>query len=120
MDSIRQRKISNLIKEALGEIFIREGANWFGRAFVTITDVGVTPDLSIARVYLSVYNIDEPQALINEMNRNPGDIRRVLGNKLRHDLRKIPELEFFLDDTLDQVDKIEKLFDDIKKEDQDS
>lgn len=117
MDNIRQKKISNLIKEAFGEIFTREGASLFGKAFVTITNVQVTPDLSIARIYLSIYNLEQPQQLIDEMNFAQSDFRRMLGNKLRHDLRKIPELEFFLDDTLDQVEKIEKLFDKIKKED---
>lgn len=117
MDSIRQKKISNLIKEAFGEIIIKEGPNYFGKAFVTITNVKVTPDMSIARIYLSVFNIEEPQTLIDEMNFASGEFRRLLGNKMRHDLRKIPELEFFLDDTLDQVEKIEKLFDNIKKKD---
>lgn len=118
MNPIRQQQVASLIKRNLGEIFTKEGRNIYSNAFVTITQVRLTPDLSIARVYLSVYNVEDKQDIVTMITENEYGIRRLLGNRIRNKVRHIPELEFYLDDTLDEVYKMEKLLDglDIKPE----
>ena len=113
MDTRRQSKIAQLIKEVFGEILIKEGKNYIGNTFVTLANVKVTSDMGIARMYISVYGSQDNDKIIQTMNEHKYDFRRILGNKMRHDLRKIPDLEFYLDDTLDYVDKIDKIFKDI-------
>lgn len=119
MESRRQKKISSLIQKELSSIFQKYGPDYYGKAFVTITHVRVTPDLSIARIYISVYNIDDHQQVINILSRHISEFRGKLGNRLRNQLRKIPGLEFYLDETLDEVFRLEQIFKGIKKEGED-
>lgn len=116
MDSIRQLQIAELIKQSVSDIFIREGRNYYGNAFVTITHVKVTPDLLLARIYLSVYNVANKQEVPVLVREHSGNIRHLLGNKIRHKVRRIPELEFYLDETLDEAFRIESLLDRLRKE----
>lgn len=109
MESRRQSQISNLLREVMSEIFQKHGVNYYSRAFVTISAVRVTPDLLNARFFVSVYNIPTKQDAVDGLNHNRPEIRRHLGNALRNELRRIPEIEFFLDDTLDEVFKIDSL-----------
>lgn len=111
MDSTRQLKFSKLIQKELGEIFIQDGKNYFGNQFVTITGVTITPDLSIARVRVSIFKSSKSAADIIKMLRShSGEIRKSLGNRIRNQARIIPNLEFFHDDSLDYVDKMEEIF----------
>lgn len=114
--SFRQQQVASLIKRTLGDIFTKEGRNIYSNAFVTITQVRMTPDLSIARIYLSVYNVKEKQDVVTMITENEYGIRRLLGNRIRNKVRHVPDLEFYLDDTLDEVYKMDKLFDEIKKD----
>lgn len=116
MDTIKQQQLASLIKETIATIFISDGRSFYGNAFVTITNVRVTPDLLLARIYVSIYNILDKDSIINMLHENLSSIRHKLGNKMRNKVRKIPDLEFYLDDTLDEVFKIEALFDKIKPE----
>ncbi len=116
MDSIRQQQIAELVKQSLGDIFIREGSNYYGSAFVTITHTKVTPDLLLARIYLSVYNVANKQGVLQQIQVHGGNIRHLLGNKIRNKVRRIPELEFYLDDTLDEVYRIESLLNRLREE----
>ncbi len=124
MSAIRQQQVASLIKRTLSEIFIKEGRNIYNNAFVTITQVRLTPDLSVARIYLSVYNIQDKEDVITMISENEYGIRRLLGNRIRNKVRHIPELEFYLDDTLDEVYKMDKLLDGLdiqpEKEEDDS
>ncbi len=113
--SFRQQQVASLIKRTLGDIFTKEGRNIYSNAFVTITQVRLTPDLSIARIYLSVYNVKEKEDVVTMITENEYGIRRLLGNRIRNKVRHIPDLEFYLDETLDEVYKMEKLFDNINK-----
>lgn len=113
MDSRRQQKVASLIKEEFTNILLKTGREIYGKAFVTVTQVKVTPDLSTARFYLSVFNGDKDQ-VIQQFDGRRNDIKRMLGEKLRFNLRHIPELEFFIDDTLDHVYKMEEIFKKIK------
>jgi ribosome-binding factor A len=115
MDTMRQHKFSRLIQKEIGDIFQKEGFNYFGRAFVTITNVRVSPDLGIAKVYVSVFGVKEGKQTMDEINAHNKEIRKQLGNRIRHQARIIPELKFFLDDSLDYVEKIEKLLKETKE-----
>jgi ribosome-binding factor A len=118
MDSRRQLKISSVIQEVFTDILTREGKALYSGAFVTLTKVKVTSDLSVARFYLSIYNSKEPDAVIQKFNERKHELKRKLAEKLRHQLRVMPEIEFFRDDTLDYAYHIEDLFKKIKSEDE--
>jgi ribosome-binding factor A len=83
---------------------------------VSISSVKITPDLYEARIYLSLFQVKNPGDVLEKFKELIGEIRGELGKRMRHQLRIIPQLTFYLDDTLDYVFKIEKLLDDIKKE----
>jgi ribosome-binding factor A len=114
MDSTRQLKYSKLIQKEIGTIFQRDGLSFYGRAFVTVTGVRVSPDLGIAKVYLSIFGVKNPKETIAQIESHTKEIRKKLGNEIRHQARIIPELKFFLDDSLDYVEKIEKLLNETK------
>ena len=116
MESRRQKKVARLIQETLSEIFQRNGANFFGKAFVTITEVRVTLDLLVAKVYLSIYNVDDKQEYVDLISTHHNEIRGQLGAKLKNQLRRIPELLFYLDNTLDEALRIEELLKGLKKD----
>lgn len=113
MDSTRQQKFGRLIQKELGELFQREGKSYYGSNFVTLTGVRVTPDLSVARVYISIFKAAKPEEVMNMIRDNSHEIRRELGKRIRNQARIIPSLEFFLDDSLDYVDKMENIFKNI-------
>lgn len=94
----------------MGKFLQREGANYYGSKFVTVTDANITPDLAECKIYISVLNDKEPQLVVNQLNQHIGDIRKRFGSIMRRDLRIIPVLEFRLDDTLDQVFRLEEIF----------
>lgn len=106
----RQIQVGKLIQTELSSIFLKQGLNTIERGMVSISHVEITPDLLEARVYLSFLNVDEPQNGISIFKQKTGEIRRELGNRLRHQLRRIPELQFILDDTLDRVFRMEEIF----------
>lgn len=116
MESQRQQKFGRLIQKELADILQKEGWGMFNGNMITITKVRMTPDLLIARTYLSIFGNDKKQQTVDLLSEKKGEIRYKLGQRIRKDVKAIPDLEFFLDDSLDYADKIDKLFDDIKKE----
>ncbi|GAB4289531.1 MAG: 30S ribosome-binding factor RbfA [Ignavibacteriaceae bacterium] len=102
--SHRVDKVENLIKEEISLIFLHKMREEF-MGFVTITDVKISADLKIARIYLSVLEKDRREAIIALINNKKGFIRSELASRIR--IKFTPELKFFLDDTLDYVEKIE-------------
>lgn len=120
MDTRRQTKIAHLIQEVFSSLLLREGKSLVGNHFMTVTQVKVTPDLSIARIYISIMGNPNAQDVIKQMNKNKFEFRRLMGNEMRNDLRKIPDLEFYLDDVLDYVEKMDQLFKKIHDEDKKS
>ncbi|MDE6642981.1 MAG: 30S ribosome-binding factor RbfA [Muribaculaceae bacterium] len=114
MESTRQAKISRLIQKELSEIFRQQTAKTHG-VIVSVSSVKVSPDLSIARAYLSVFPSDKGAEMIESINRNARTIRYELAQKVRFQLRKTPELSFHLDDSLDYIEKIDALLDADKK-----
>ncbi len=113
--SIRTEKVASLLKTELSEIILRE-ITLDKPGFLTVTEVKVTADLKIARVFLSVYAEPEKQDLImKELNRRKGEIRHLLGGRIR--LRFTPDLQFLLDTTLERVETLEKIFKKIREND---
>lgn len=115
MESKRQQQIGNLIKQNLGEVFQREGSYFYGKAFVTIYDVKMTPDLYIARIYLSVYNENKSDVL-DMIKSNTHAIKKSLVRRIKNKMRSMPVLEFYVDETLDEVFKMDELFKKLKDE----
>jgi len=109
MESMRQQKISRMIQKELGNAFLREGRNLFGGAMITVTKVNVTKDMAVCKVYLSLFNTKDKEALLALIKHHGKDLRFQLGQQLRNQLRIIPELQFFEDDSLDYIDKIDTL-----------
>lgn len=114
MESRRQKKIADMIKEEMGLLLQKEGVNYYGSKFVTVTDARITPDLAECKVFISVLNEPEPQKVADALNHHLPDIRKRFGNNMRHSLRIIPLLSFYVDDSLDQVFKLEELFKKLK------
>ncbi len=108
MQQARLEKIARLVQKELSEIFRLETAK-IGNILVSVSSVRVSPDLSIARVYLSVFPSDKAQEIITNVNTNEKGIRYALAQKVRYQLRKCPELSFYLDDSLDYIDHIDSL-----------
>ena len=109
MDNKRQQKFSRLIQKELGDIFQREGKAHFGSAFITVTRVEVSPDLGVARIYLSFMLAPSKQMLLEDIREKTKLIRQSLGNRIRHQARVIPELVFFLDETAEYAAKMDNL-----------
>jgi ribosome-binding factor A len=110
----RQKKVGSMLQQELAGLFQRNGSSWYGpRAFVTISGVWMSPDLHTARFYLSVFNVENKEAILESINQKSWDIRQRLGRNVRHQLRKVPELEFFLDESLDNVFHMEEVFKDL-------
>ncbi len=114
----RQKQVATEISKELNDIFLKMGLNMIDGGMVSISSVKITPDLYEARVYLSFFQVKDQDAALEKFKDLSSEIRGELGRRMRHQLRSIPQLTFYLDDTLDYVFKIEKLLDDIKKQDQ--
>lgn len=98
-----------MLQEEMAALFQRHGLEWYGSALVTLTEVRVSPDLEIARFYCSVYNVSLPQLTIDRLNSHLTEIRFQLGKRIRHQLRKVPLVEFLLDDSLDRAFRVDEL-----------
>ncbi len=108
MESTRQHKIARLLQKELGDIFLLYAKNRPG-VLITVSEVRVSPDLGIARGYLSVFPTDKAAEIIEQVAQDTKAIRFDLGNRVRHQLRIIPELHFHVDDTLDKLENIDRL-----------
>jgi ribosome-binding factor A len=108
MDSTRQSKIAKLIQKELADIFLADGIPLYD-CMITVTQTKVTPDLSLARSYLSIFNAEDNDKVMTAIKKNTKDIRFRLAQKVKHQLRVIPQLAFFIDDSLDYLENIENL-----------
>ncbi|HZJ60013.1 MAG TPA: 30S ribosome-binding factor RbfA [Chitinophagaceae bacterium] len=112
----RQKQVSGLIQEELNTIFQRLGFNMINGGMVSISSVKITPDLLEARVYLSFFQVADAQEALKRIQEKAGEIKRELGNRVRQQLRRIPEVKYFRDDTLDHVFRMEEIFRKISEE----
>ena len=111
METTRQNKIARLIQKELSEMFLVQTKSMPG-VLVSVSIVRISPDMSYAHAYLSVFPSERGEEIVKNINDNMKSIRYELGNRVRHQLRIIPELKFFIDDSLDYVEKIDKLLND--------
>jgi ribosome-binding factor A len=110
MESKRQQKVGRQIQKDLGDIFQREARHLINGTFVTVTAVRMTPDLGIARAYLSFLPDKNKKILHETIQESTRFIRQKLAERVRHQLRIVPELQFYLDDTAEYAAKMEALF----------
>jgi ribosome-binding factor A len=119
MESKRQLQVAELVKRNISLVLQHEGSYIYGsEPLVTVTSVKMSPDLSLAKVYLSVWNTDNKQAVLLELEEEHNRLRQSLGNRLRRQLRRIPDLALYLDDTLDEMYRVDHLFDRLHEEGQ--
>jgi ribosome-binding factor A len=116
-ESKRQKQIGQLVQKELSDIFQRMGYNVTEGGMISISTVRMTPDLLEARVYLSMFQIKDTAAMLNQIKDRNWEIRKELGLRVGKQLRRVPELSYFLDDTLDYVFRMEELFKKIKDDD---
>lgn len=119
MESKRQAKVSRLLQRELGVILQKNAQRLVNHAFITVTKVNVSIDLSHAKVYVSFMNHENPQPLAAKLNEHVGEVKLALGRVLKNEMRKLPDLAFFYDDRLDYADRIDDILNEIKKKDQD-
>ncbi|MCW3462781.1 30S ribosome-binding factor RbfA [Chitinophaga nivalis] len=117
-ESKRQKQIAQLVQEELSSVFQRMGYNVIEGGMISIAAVKMTPDLLEAKVYLSMFKIASPNEMLERIKERMGEIKKALGLRVGKQLRRMPELSFFLDDTLDYVFKMEELFKKIKEDDE--
>ena len=111
----RQKQVGGLLQEELNVIFQRLGLSFIQGAIVSISSVKLTPDLLEARIYLSVYNAKDNKAVFERIEEQAWEVKKELAARVGKQLRRMPELKFFPDDTLDHVFKMEELFRQIKE-----
>ncbi|MBX3241795.1 MAG: 30S ribosome-binding factor RbfA [Chitinophagaceae bacterium] len=116
LEGKRQKQVAGLLSEEFNEIFQRLGLTMMDGGMVSISSVKVTPDLLEARIYLSFFKVEDAQSALKKIEDRAWEIKKELTARVKHQLRRIPELKFFADDTLEHVFKMEELFKKINEE----
>lgn len=115
----RQKQVAGLLHEYITDIFQRLGLNMINGGMVSVSSVKITPDLLEARVYLSFFKMEDTEDALQKITDRGWEIKKELVNRVKHQLRRIPEIKYFADDTLDHVFKMEELFKKINEEKKD-
>lgn len=116
-ESKRQKQVATVILSELNEIFVKLNLNMMDGGMVSISSVKVTPDLLEARIYISFFQVKDKNETFKKIEEKNYEIKKQLALKVKNQLRRIPILQYFIDDTLDTVFKLEELFKEIKKND---
>jgi ribosome-binding factor A len=111
MASKRQEQVAELIRRNFGIVLQSEGSYIYGDAFVTVTSVLVAPDLSQAKLYVSIFNTEEKEDVLLKLNKGIKGLKKSLAYRIRKQVRRIPEIAIYMDDTLDEMYKLNKIFD---------
>jgi len=111
----RQKQVASVLLEELNGIFQRLSLHRMNGGMVSISSVKLTPDLLEARIYLSFFQVGHAEQCFHKIESRAGDIKRELSLRVKHQLRRIPELRFFIDDTLDHVFRMEEIFRQIQE-----
>ncbi len=114
----RQKQVAAVIQEELNNIFMRLGLNMIDGGMVSISSVKVTPDLLEARIYISLFKVQDAQSAMKKIQAQAWEVKKELSERVKHQLRRIPLLQFYLDDTLDYVFKMEDIFKQINIEEE--
>ncbi len=119
METKRQKQVAEVVKRNFSMVLQQEGSYIYGpEVMVTVTKVQMSPDLNLAKIYLSVFNTDNKQAAILGMEDNLHRLRQSLANRIRKQVRRIPDVNFYLDDTIDEMYRLQNLFKRLHEEDQ--
>ena len=110
----RQKQVAAVLTEELNDIFRRLNLNMIGGGMVSISSVKLTPDLLEARIYISMYKVQDENAALKKIETQAWEIKKELATRIKNQVRRMPVLKFYLDDTLDHVFKMEELFKQIK------
>ena len=110
---MRQQKMGRQVQKELSEIFMKHARDYFPKSMVTITQVKLTPDLGIAKVYLSVFPNENVDQLFETLDSKHGDIKKQLGNQMGKRTRRIPSITFFHDEVNEHASRMDKLIDDL-------
>lgn len=113
MPTLRQNKVSRLIQKELAEIFQKELRNAFGSGIISVTHVFMSPDMGFAKSYLSLFGVPDKEKTLTDIRKQIREIRRALGIRVGRQLRIVPEIAFFLDDSGDYAEKMDKVFNSI-------
>lgn len=117
METKRQLQVAELIKRNFGLVLQNEGSYVYGpEPLVTVTQVKISPDFSSAKIYLSVYNTEDKQSVILQMDNEMARLKQALSHRIRKHIRRIPEIAFYMDDTLDEMYRLNQLFDKLYEE----
>lgn len=111
MASKRQEQVAELIRRHFGTVLQSQGSYIYGDAFVTCTQVLVTPDLSMAKLYVSIFNTEDKEDVLSKMQKETPALKKELAYRIRKHVRRIPEIAVYMDDTLDEMLKLNQLFD---------
>ena len=119
MESKRQKQVAEVVKRNFGIILQQEGSYIYGtEPLVTVTQVKMSPDLNLAKIYLSAYNTLDKASIIKELEDNHTRLRGMLAHRVKRHVRRIPDIQFYLDDTLDEMYRLNALFDRLETEKQ--
>lgn len=119
MESKRQRQVAEMIKRNFSLVLQQEGSYIFGpEPLVTVTEVHPTPDLSQAKIYLSIWNTENKQAVLLQMEEEHQRLKSSLAYRLKRHIRRIPAISFYIDETLDEMHRVDNLFDRLYRDDQ--
>jgi ribosome-binding factor A len=105
----RQQKFSRLIQKELSDVFQRDKRGILDNAFITIADVRVSPDLGVAKIYISMMLVKDKEEVLKKINTRKKEIRKALGDKIAKQVRIVPELIFYIDETEEEAQRLEKL-----------
>jgi len=108
-ESTRQQKVARLVQKELGNLFLFDAKGLFGSAFISVTQVRITPDLGLAKVYISVMNADKNNDVVGQVQAKKSEIRKMLGQKVGKQLRIVPDLAFHHDDSAEYASHIDQL-----------
>lgn len=111
MASIRQDKVARLLQKDLGEILQQKGTEYLPGKMITVTVVRISPDLGFAKTFVSIFPSDEPKKDLEVLRAQENEVRFLLGKRVKNQLRIVPDVAFFLDDSLDYAERINELLD---------
>ena len=114
MESKRQLQVCEMIKRNFAPVFQEHGTYIYNTAFVTVTSVKVTPDLAQAKVYLSIFNAEDKDDVLHRINNHTHVLKQALAARIKNQIRRIPQIHFYFDETIDEMFKVDALFKDIK------
>jgi len=109
----RQQKFSRLIQKELSDVFQRDKRGILENAFITIADVRVSPDLGVAKIYISMMLVKDKKEILDKINKRKKEIRKALGDKIAKQVRVIPELIFYIDDVEEEAHRMDKVLGDL-------